>query len=165
MIRAFVAGSVALALVACATLNEAPAHPEARPFAAHADAMGEVDAALARAAAGGRRVLLVLGADWCHDSRALAGWLESPRFADLIAARYEVVFVDVGMPQTGEGRNLDVARRFGLAELKGTPAVLVLTPEGRAVNLDSAASWRNAASRSEAAIRAELAALAERPAA
>jgi hypothetical protein len=56
--------------------------------------------------------------------------------------------------------NLDIARRFGLAEVPGTPAVLVLTAEGRAVNLDTAASWRNAGSRSEDAIFAELAALA-----
>jgi hypothetical protein len=54
-----------------------------------------------------------------------------------------------------------VARRFGLADVPGTPALLVLTPEGRAVNLDTAASWRNAASRSEDAILAELTALAE----
>ncbi len=118
-----------------------------------------------RAAASGKRVLLVLGANWCHDSRALAGWLETPRFAGLVAERYELVFVDVGMPQTGEGRNLDIARRFGLADMKNTPALLVLTPDGRAVNLESARDWRNAASRSEDAIYAELAALAGEPAA
>lgn len=94
----------------------------------------------------------------------MAGWLETPRLAALAAQSYEVVFVDVGTPQTGAGRNLDIPRRFGLAEMQGTPALLVLTPEGRAVNLDTAASWRNATSRSEAAIHAELAALAGTPA-
>ncbi|MCM0001048.1 MAG: thioredoxin family protein, partial [Erythrobacter sp.] len=113
----------------------------------------------------GKRVLLVMGANWCHDSRALAGWLETPRFAALAAAHYELVYVDVGMPQTGEGRNLEIARRFGLEELKGTPALLVLTADGRAVNLESSAKWRDAASRSEDAIYAELAALADKPAA
>jgi len=39
----------------------------------------------------------------------------------------------------------------------------VLTAEGRAVNLDTAASWRNAGSRSEDAIYAELAVLAGKP--
>jgi hypothetical protein len=164
VIRAAIAGSLALALAACATVPGAPAHPEARPYAAAADAAGDVDAALARAATSGKRVLLVLGANWCHDSRALAGWLETPRFAALLAARYEPVFVDVGMPQTGEGRNLDIARRFGLAEITGTPALLVLTPDGAPVNLDTAATWRSAASRSEDAIHAELAALAGPPA-
>jgi hypothetical protein len=164
VIRACIAGLLALVLAACATVPPAPAHPEARPFAAEADAAADVDAALARAAASGKRVLLVLGGNWCHDSRALAGWLETPRLAALIAEHYEPVFVDVGVPQTGEGRNLAIARRFGLAEMTGTPALLVLTDAGAAVNPDTAASWRNAASRSEDAIHAELAALAEAPA-
>lgn len=166
-IAALLASGLALALAACASVPQAAAapHPEARAYAAKADANAEVDAALARAAVSGKRVLLVMGANWCHDSRALAGWLEIPRFAALVAERYELVFVDVGMPQTGEGRNLDIARRFGLAELKNTPALLVLTPDGRALNTDTARDWRDAASRSEDAIYAELAALAGTPAA
>jgi len=162
VIRALLAIGLALALAACASVPYTAVHPEARLYSASADATADVDAALARAAASGKRVLLVLGANWCHDSRALAGWLETPRFAPL-KTRYEIVFVDVGMPQTGEGRNLDIPRRFGLAELTGTPAVLVLTPEGKPVNLDTAASWRNAASRSEEAILAELSGLAQAP--
>ena len=165
MIRASFAASLALALAACATTPDsaAPAHPEAKSYAVTPDAMGDVDAALARAATNGKRVLVVMGGNWCHDSRALAGWLETPRFAALVAERYELVFVNVGLPQTGDGHNLDVPQRFGLADVPGTPALLVLTPEGKAVNLDTAASWRNAASRAEDAIFAELAALADAP--
>jgi len=166
VIRAsFVAASLALALAACATTPDsaAPAHPEAKSYAVTPDAMGDVDAALARAAASGKRVLVVMGGNWCHDSRALAGWLETPRFAALMAERYELVFVNVGLPQTGDGHNLDVPRRFGLADVPGTPALLVLTADGKAVNLDTAASWRNAGSRSEDAIYTELAALADTP--
>ena len=161
MIRAAIAASLALALAACASVPDSAPHPEARLYAAEADALADVERALARSAVSGKRVLLVLGANWCHDSRALAGWLETPRFAALTAAHYEVVYVDVGVPQTGKGRNLDIASRFGLAEMVGTPALLVLTPEGRALNPDTAASWRNAASRSEDAIFDELTALAQ----
>lgn len=165
MIRASFAAGLALALAACATTPDsaAPAHPEAKSYAVTPDAMGDVDAALARAGANGKRVLVVMGGNWCHDSRALAGWLETPRFAALVAERYELAFVNVGLPQTGDGHNLDVPQRFGLADVPGTPALLVLTPEGKAVNLDTAASWRNAASRAEDAIFAELAALADAP--
>ena len=164
MIRALLAIALALALGACASVPDAAAaHPEAQPYAASADAGAEVDAALARAAASGKRVLLVMGANWCHDSRALAGWLETPRFAALAAAHYEVVFVDVGVPQTGQGRNLDIARRLGLADMPGTPALLVLSAQGELLNRDTAASWRNAASRSEDAIFDELATLAQSP--
>ena len=166
MIRAGLAASLALALAACATGGPAiRTHgPQALAYDVSTSAMGDVDAALARAGSANKRVLLVLGANWCHDSTALAGWLQTPRFAALVAQSYEPVFVNVGMPQTGDGHNLDVANRFGLADLPGTPALLVLTAEGKAVNLDTAASWRNAASRSEDAIFAELTALAAQPA-
>jgi hypothetical protein len=164
VIRLAIAAMLVLALTGCAAMSGAGlAHPEAAAYVVMPDAMGDVDAALARAAASDKRVLLVMGANWCHDSRALAGWLETPRFAALVLARYEVVYVDVGVPQTGEGRNLEIARRFGLAEIPGTPVLLVLTADRRAVNLETSASWRNAGSRSEDAIYAELAALAETP--
>ena len=161
MIRGLAALAAALALAACATTRPAPTYPEAASFDVSENAMGDVDAALARATSLGKRVLLVMGANWCHDSRALAGWLETPRIAELVAARYELVFVNIGMPQTGDGQNLAVARRFGLDDLPGTPNLLVLTAEGIPVNAGTATTWRNAASRSEDAILAELEQLAK----
>ncbi len=145
---------------------EAPDHPEAKAFTTDADtdAMADVDAALALAEENGKRVLLVMGANWCHDSRALAGWLETPRFQTMLAEQYEVVFVNIGMPQTGDAHNLDIAKRFGLDTLPGSPNALVLTADGTLVNADTATSWRNAASRSEDAIYEELVALADTPA-
>ena len=160
--RALWLAPLAAALAACATVPDTAAHPEARAYAVTPDAMADVDAALAAAAATAKRVLLVMGANWCHDSRALAGWLATPRFAALVEQNYELVFVNVGMPQSGDGHNLDVARRFGLEGFPGTPALLVLTAHGRLVNQETAQTWRNAASRSEDPIFAELTALADR---
>ena len=120
-------------------------HPEARPFDAKADAKVEVDAALARAKSGNRMVLLVMGANWCHDSRALAGWFAQPRFAAMIASRYELVYVDVGY----KDRNIDLARRFGLTKIKGTPTVMILDRQGKLLNKKDAPSWRNASTRSQ----------------
>ena len=156
----FVAAA-ALALSACTTIAGPADHPEATPFAVSGDAMTRVDAALAAAGQADKRVLLVTGANWCHDSRALAGWLESDRFAPLLAENYEVVYVDIGMPQTDDGKNLDVPERFGHKQ-DGTPNLLVLAPDGTLVNGDTAASWRNSAARSGDAIYAELADLARR---
>ena len=170
-LRAGLAPLLCCAVAACVTAPSGPAahdpthhaaYPEATPYDADANAMAAVDAALDRAAQNGRRVLLVMGANWCHDSRALAGWLEQPRLADLLARHYETVFVDIGVPQTGDGRNLDIARRFGLDTLPGTPNLLVLTSHAELLNADTATTWRNAASRNEDAIFEELARLAVR---
>jgi thiol-disulfide isomerase/thioredoxin len=123
-------------------------HPEARPFDDKTDANAAVDAALARAHAASRRVIVILGANWCHDSRALAGWFSTPRFIAMLTPRYELVYVDVGY----KDRNLDIARRFGVQKVKGTPTVLVVDGTGKLLNKKDAPGWRNAASRSEDAI-------------
>ncbi len=143
--------------------TEAPG-PQARSYLVSEDAMADVDAALSRARQSGRRVMLVMGANWCGDSRALAGWLETERFAELIDREYELVFVNIGMPRTGDGHNLGIARRFGVPELPGLPNVLILTGDGTLVNPTTAITWRNAGSRTGDAIYEELAMLADRPA-
>ena len=135
------------------------AHPEASPYEesmSEADNAQALDQAIAQLEPG-RLVLAVFGANWCHDSRALAGWLTSPEFEQLLDAHFDVVFIDVGHPQTGEGRNLDLAARFGVTGIEGTPNLLVIDGEGALVNApESARGWRNAASRSEESIYAIL---------
>lgn len=153
--RLFAALLLALSL-AGANPALAADYPEAASYDASADAAKQLDDALARAQASGRKVLLVMGANWCHDSRALAGWLATPRFQQLVAEKYELLFVDVGSPQTDEGRNLDLAERYGIV-IKSTPTVLVLSPTGELLNRKAATKWGNASSRSEDEIYDELA--------
>jgi thiol:disulfide interchange protein len=117
-----------------------------------ADARAAMGAALADAAQTGRSAVLVFGADWCHDSVALAKVLTSDAFKAEFGAGYTVAFIDVGRPQTGTGRNIDLLARFKVDELKGTPAMFVVGPDGKPQNKrKDALSWRNAASRGEAA--------------
>ncbi|MEZ5892542.1 MAG: thioredoxin family protein [Parvularculaceae bacterium] len=121
------------------------ADDEPRPFDETRDAMADVDAALAAATTSRKHVLLVLGGNWCHDSRGLAGKFEKPELARVIADGYELVFVDVGH----RDRNLDVARRFGVKDLLGTPTVLILSADGELLNATSVHDWRTAASKSD----------------
>ncbi|WP_370177695.1 thioredoxin family protein [Alteriqipengyuania sp.] len=162
--------AAALALLVAAPVLGSPvaaetsaAHPEARPFdESVSDALyaQELEQAIAQLEPG-RRVLAVFGANWCHDSRALAGWLTSPGFEPLLDAHFEVVFIDVGEPQEGDGRNLDLAARFGVTGIEGTPNLLVIDSKGTLVNTpESAKGWRNAASRSEEAVYAIIASYA-----
>lgn len=161
MRRAIIAGgALALALAipcmvpgaAVAAEESAHAYPEARPFDRTRDAAADLAAAQARVAGTDRAVLAVFGTNACHDSRAFAGWLASERFAPMVAARYDVVWIDVG----AKDRNLDVARRIGLNGIKGTPTVAVIDGRGRLRNRRAAPAWRNAASRSGDAIYAAL---------
>ena len=142
---------IALGLSLPASAAE-PTHPEASLYDAARDASADVDAALFQALRGNKRIILVMGANWCHDSKSLAGRFETPRFKAMMEPKYVITYVDVGKPQIGEGRNLDIAKRFGIKKIKGTPTVLILSSEGMLLNKKDASSWRNAASRSDDAI-------------
>ena len=134
----------------------AMSHPEGAIFDPSVDAHAAVDAALATAQSEDTLVLVVMGANWCHDSRALASYLMEPELAALLDEHYEVVTINVGLPQTGDGFNLGVAERFGVTS-EGTPNVLVLDGEGQLLNSqEDAVSWRNSASRTSAAVLATL---------
>jgi thiol:disulfide interchange protein len=138
-----------------ANLPEKPvaAAAAAKPFYDQkADARAAMDAALADAAQSRRSAVLVFGADWCHDSVALAQVLNSDAFKAEFGQAYSVTFIDVGVPQTGKGRNIDLLARFKVKELKGTPAMFVVGPDGKQRNKSKdALSWRNAESRGPAA--------------
>jgi len=149
----FAALALALAIVPATAVAATdppttPAHPEAQPFGSPDTAIDDVADALAKAKANGHRVIVVFGANWCHDSRALAGWFATERFATMLADRYEIVWVDVGQ----KDHNLDLARSFGLDGVKATPTVLVLDAAGKPLNLSDAPKWRNASKRSEDSI-------------
>lgn len=147
--RCVVAAAIVLAAPSLAADSAASVavagHPEARPFGDPARADRDVADAMARAKANGHRVLLVFGANWCHDSRALAGWFATPRFAAMLNTRYEIVWIDVGQ----KDHNLDLARRYGLDGIKGTPTVLMLDSAGKPLNLKDAPRWHDASKRSE----------------
>lgn len=118
-----------------------------------ADAASELEFVQKGVAISGKKLLIIMGGNWCHDSAALANLIDSPRFVGMITQNYEVLFVDVGVPQIGNGRNLEIAKRFGIKKLKGTPTVLVVSPLGKLLNSKKdAASWRDAASRDEDAV-------------
>ena len=143
---------IACLAVSCTSVTHvatavAAEHPEARPFDPEPAlaAQEAVDTALADAALSGKHAIIVMGANWCHDSRALAGWFQTPRFETMLQDNYIVRYIDVGQ----KDRNIDVAQRFGLDEIVGTPTIIVTNTHGDVLNLETAPTWRNAASRTE----------------
>ena len=91
----------------------------------------DIDAALARAAASGKRVIVDFGGDWCGDCKVLDANFRKPENAALIAQRFVLVRVNVG--EHGIDHNFDVAGRYGIPLRKGVPALAVLERDGRVV--------------------------------
>ncbi len=159
MKRLVLALALAVPLAAVPALAQEEHAAEASPFDESADAAAAliepIELARSRITINGefnafQRVLVIFGANWCHDSRDLVAMLERPRIASLIARQYQVVLIDAGMPQTGNGRNLALAAERGVPDITGTPTVLVLDADGNLLNSpDNARGWRNASSRSE----------------
>ncbi|MFN0024702.1 MAG: serine hydrolase [Parvularculaceae bacterium] len=121
---------------------------EPAPFDEAADAKADVAQAFAAAAKDGRRVLLILGGNWCHDSRALSRHLRDPSLAALVEANFHAVLVDVGR----RDRNLWLPRRFGLGPLTGTPTVLIASADGSLLNAERISDLTTADSQSIAAV-------------
>jgi len=150
------------AALADASLQTAPAAvPKWFPKEPNADFI--LETAVADARESHRLTVIVFGADWCHDSRALARMLTSEAFAREFGSRFAVTFIDVGKPQTGEGRNLDLVAGLGVKALHSTPALFLLGGDGKAINsAKDAVSWRNAASRKPEAVLGWFRKLAKR---
>lgn len=121
------------------------AKDEPRPYDPEADAEIDINHTLVAAKEEGKLGLLIFGANWCHDSRALAAHFEKPRFQTLLRNHYKVAHIDVGR----KNRNIDLARKFGVDNIVGTPTIFVTDSDGNVQNLETAPTWRNAASRNE----------------
>lgn len=99
-----------------------------------------VDAAREQALAEGKLLLYIMGADWCHDSTDFVTKTQRPEFRALIAQRYVVHLINVGYLTHVR----EIINYFGEPVIYGTPTVLVVEPESRAVlNADSLSHWRN----------------------
>ncbi len=100
------------------------------PYDESADAMAEVNTALARAQESNKRVLIDLGGNWCAWCRLLAGVMELPEMEPFMAEHFELVTVDVSSAPGKIDRNLEVPAFFGVEEIGGVPWMIVLAPDG-----------------------------------
>lgn len=94
------------------------------PYDEKADAAADIQHALTSAHADHKKVLLVFGANWCGDCRALDKALHGSS-QSLVASKFDVVKIDVG----NFDKNLELANRYGNPIAKGIPAVVVLAAD------------------------------------
>jgi len=119
------------------------------PYDESADAHQQVASAIAEAAKAQKNVVLVFGANWCGDCRALNAQMHKDELAALIASNYEVVKIDVGR----FNKNKDIAVKYHVPLAHGIPTLAVLDPGGNVLYAMDQGQFSNARSMSYESIR------------
>ncbi|QEL54436.1 thioredoxin family protein [Chromobacterium paludis] len=118
------------------------------PYDEQADAKAELQQTLAAAQQSHHPVLLILGANWCPDCRALDAALKTGKNAELMAREFKVMKVDVG----NFDHNLDIDAEYGHPIAKGIPAAVVLSPDNKVIYATRAGELADARRMSETGI-------------
>jgi thioredoxin 1 len=125
----FVRWSLRLAtILGFAALTSAAAFSQARNiYNDNADAHAEVRAALAKAAAEHKRVILDFGGNWCGDCQVLDIYFHREPNAALLADNFILVDINIGHYD----QNQDLADKYQVPLKRGVPALAVLDSHGR----------------------------------
>ena len=119
------------------------------PYDETSDAHQQVASAITEASKAQKNVILVFGANWCGDCRALNEQMHKDELAALIASNYEVVKIDVGR----FNKNKDIAAKYHVPLAHGIPTLAVLGPSGNVLYTMDQGQFSNARSMSYESIR------------
>ena len=100
-----------------------------KPYDEHADANAVIGQVAAEAKLQNKPMVIIFGANWCPDCRALSDAIERGESATKIANEFKVVKVDVGNFDT----NLDVAKTYGNPIAGGIPGAAILSSDGKLI--------------------------------
>lgn len=125
--RSFLPKLVILALLPAV----AWADDSAQPYDESADAKIEIKNALSDANGAKLRVLVVFGANWCGDCRALDKAFKGDLIAPFIRANFKVVKVNVGKFD----RNAEIAENYGMPLKRGIPGLVMLSGSGKVLQV------------------------------
>jgi thiol:disulfide interchange protein len=148
-----------LAALAPSGLRAAPEYPAKGPdiYDTRADGDAQIAAALGRAAAENKRVLLDFGANWCIWCRRLHSTFESdPAVSRALDRGFVVVMVDVNT-RNGVKRNAGVNERYGDPIKHGIPVLVVLGADGKQLTTKDSGELEEGEGHSPAKITAFLA--------
>jgi thioredoxin-related protein len=90
------------------------------------DAKKEIRAALVKAKAQNKRVLLVFGGDWCYDCHVLDYRFHDPDIQPVLDKNFVVVHVNIGRGET----NVDLANKYQIPVDRGVPSIAVVSSAG-----------------------------------
>jgi thioredoxin-related protein len=151
---------LAFIVLALATLplRAASEYPEMGPdvYDTKADGKVLIAAAVDRARADHKRVLLMFGANWCIWCHRLHGTFESDAaVADALRKNFELVPIDVNT-RKGVARNADVDERYGHPTKEGLPVLVVLDEHGRQLTTQETGALEDGPKHSPAKVLAFL---------
>ena len=101
--------------------------PNKNLYSETADPAADISAALVRARAEHKRVLLDFGGNWCGDCQVLDIYYHQSPNAELLDKNFILVHVNIGHMD----KNVDIAKKYNVPITKGVPALAVLDAHGR----------------------------------
>ncbi len=105
------------------------------------DPVAKVKAVQSSALANNKLLMVVIGAQWCHDSTGLSSKFSTEQMQDILNERFETVFIDVGYYQDERA----VTELFGYPGYYATPLVMVVDPKtSTLLNLQSLSQFNQA---------------------
>jgi thiol:disulfide interchange protein len=102
-------------------------------------AIAAVDAALVKAKAENKRVILDFGGNWCPDCHVLDIYFHQAPNDQLLHDNFILVDVNIGRYDM----NTDVAEKYGVPIHNGVPALSVLSPNGKVLHAQTAGEFRD----------------------
>lgn len=110
------------------------------PYDENANAKEAISKAIAEAKFEKLPVVVIFGANWCPDCRALSDAIDHGKNANLFAKAFKVVKVNVGNFDT----NLDIANSYGNPISGGIPGAAILSFDGKLVYVTKPGELANA---------------------
>ncbi len=114
------------------SLHAAPEYPKIGPDIYDTSASGAelIEAAIEKAQAEKKHILLGLGTNWCPWCRKLHHTFQTaPEVRERLARNFVLVYIDMNMRRT-PARNTDIDERYGRPLKQGIPVLIVLDSNG-----------------------------------
>ncbi|MDW5264269.1 MULTISPECIES: thioredoxin family protein [Acidobacteriaceae] len=149
--------SLALISMAAAVPNQAQAQlttpfVKQHIYSETANPTADIAAALTKARAEHKRVILDFGGDWCPDCQVLDIYFRQQPNADLLAKHFIVVHVYIGHMDL----NLDIPKKYGVPINKGVPALAVIDAHGKLLYSQQTGQFENMRNMSSSDVTAFL---------
>ncbi|MCG6147506.1 thioredoxin family protein [Leptospira levettii] len=110
------------------------------------------ESSLAKAKSENRKLIIVFGADWCPDCRALDGIFADPETKTLLDSEFVVMKVDVGRFD----KNLSLNDQLGNPIQNGIPSLVVVSPKGEFITSTKGGEFSNASKMTKEQVLAYL---------